>query len=193
MCKDLVLITFNLKSITMEVTDLFRLFKENNLFNETIVLNRSDYLSISGMVDANVYFVEEGSLKIFVINDSEEQIIRFGYKNNIVASLDSFLSGKPSDFYIQALKRTTVKVILKTDLISFFNSDSEYLKIWISVLENLVLQHMEREKDLLIVSPKARYERVLKRSPQVFQEIPNKHIANYLRMTPETLSRLKKS
>lgn len=193
MCNDLVLITFNLKSITMEVTDLFRLFKENNLFNETIVLNRSDYLSISGMVDANVYFVEEGSLKIFVINDSEEQIIRFGYKNNIVASLDSFLSGKPSDFYIQALKRTTVKVILKTDLISFFNSDSEYLKIWISVLENLVLQHMEREKDLLIVSPKARYERVLKRSPQVFQEIPNKHIANYLRMTPETLSRLKKS
>lgn len=193
MCKDLVLITFNLKSITMEVTDLFRLFKENNLFNETIVLNRSDYLSTSGMVDTNVYFVEEGSLKIFVINDSEEQIIRFGYKNNIVASLDSFLSGKPSDFYIQALKRTTVKVILKTDLIIFFNSDSEYLKIWISVLENLVLQHMEREKDLLIVSPKARYERVLKRSPQVFQEIPNKHIANYLRMTPETLSRLKKS
>jgi hypothetical protein len=34
---------------------------------------------------------------------------------------------------------------------------------------------------------------VFKRSPQLFQEIPNKHIASYLRMSPETLSRLKKS
>ena len=45
----------------------------------------------------------------------------------------------------------------------------------------------------LISSPKERYERVLKRSPQLFQEIPNKHIANYLRMSAETLSRLKNS
>ena len=62
-----------------------------------------------------------------------------------------------------------------------------------SILEDLVLQQIEREKDLLYSSPKIRYERVLKRSPKLFQEIPNKYIANYLRMSPETLSRLKKS
>lgn len=61
------------------------------------------------------------------------------------------------------------------------------------MLEDLVLQQLEREKDILTSSPKARFERVLKRSPKLFQEIPNKHIANYLRMSPETLSRLKKS
>ncbi len=56
----------------------------------------------------------------------------------------------------------------------------------------LTLQQLEREIDILTKSPKERYERVLRRSPQLFQEIPNKHIANYLRMSPETLSRLKK-
>ena len=65
--------------------------------------------------------------------------------------------------------------------------------MWTSMLEELVLQQIEREKDILTNSPKERYNRVLKRSPQLFQEIPNKYIANYLRMTPETLSRLKKS
>jgi hypothetical protein len=58
-------------------------------------------------------------------------------------------------------------------------------------LEDLVLQQLEREKDLLINAPAERYERVLKRSPKLFQEVPNKYIANYLRMSPETLSRLK--
>ncbi|WP_317127531.1 MULTISPECIES: hypothetical protein [Chryseobacterium] len=65
--------------------------------------------------------------------------------------------------------------------------------MWTIILEDLVLQQVEREKDLLISAPKERYERVLKRSPQLFQQIPDKYIANYLRMSPETLSRLKKS
>jgi hypothetical protein len=56
-----------------------------------------------------------------------------------------------------------------------------------------VLQQMERERDILTSSPLERYKRVLERSPQLFQEIPNKYIASYLRMTPETLSRIKKS
>ena len=60
------------------------------------------------------------------------------------------------------------------------------------MLENLVVQQIEREKDLLTQSPRERYERVLKRSPQLFQEVANKYIATYLRMSPETLSRLKK-
>ena len=67
------------------------------------------------------------------------------------------------------------------------------MKLWIAILENLVQQQMDREKDLLIDSPLERYNRVLKRSPKLFQEIPHKYIANYLRMSPETLSRLKKS
>ena len=98
-----------------------------------------------------------------------------------------------NDFYIQAIKKSTVKVISKETFMAFINSSPENLKIWLEILEDLVLQQIEREKALLIQSPRERYERVLKRSPQLFQEIPNKHIANYLRMTPETLSRLKKS
>ena len=71
------------------------------------------------------------------------------------------------------------------------NKDPQHLQLWNSILEDLNLQQFEREIDLLTQSPWERYHRLLKRSPQVFQQIPNKHIANYLRMTPETLSRIK--
>ena len=86
-----------------------------------------------------------------------------------------------------------MRVTTKKTFTEFINSSIDNLKLWSGILEDLVLQQIEREKDLLINSPKERYERVLKRSPQLFQEIPNKHIANYLRMSAETLSRLKNS
>ena len=127
-----------------------------------------------------------------MLDDYEEQTIRFGYKDNLIVSLDSFLTGKPSGLYIQAIKKTILKVITKQQIDKFLETENNQ-NLWTKILENLVVQQMEREIDILTNSPKKRYERVLKRSPQLFQEIPNRYIANYLRMSAETLSRLKKS
>lgn len=165
----------------------------SDLFKKKMTLSRYQYLSIEAEINTNIYFIESGSVRIFIRDKDEERVIRFGYPGNIIVSLDSFLSGKPSDFFIQTLKKTEIRMASKKDFYEFIHSSDENLKFWTLILEDLVLQQMEREKDLLINSPKERYERVLKRSPQLFQEIPNKYIANYLRMSPETLSRLKKS
>lgn len=164
-----------------------------NLFEKTITIERNEFLKVKGSIDTNIYFVERGSFKIFVLDDCEEQIIRFGYQNDLIVSLDSFLTEKPSDFYIQAIKKSFVKVIPKNKFVEFINLNEINKQIWVKMLEDLIVQQLERERDILTSSPKDRFERVLKRSPKLFQEIPNKHIANYLRMSPETLSRLKKS
>lgn len=163
-----------------------------NLAEKTITIERNEYLKVSGNTDTNIYFVESGSLRVFVVNDFEEQNIRFGYSGNLIVLLDSFLTGKPSIFNVQAIKKTVLKVISKSRLDAFLQTDSNQ-KLWTQILEKLILQQLEREIDILNTSPKERYNRVLQRSPQLFQEIPNRHIANYLRMSPETLSRLKKS
>lgn len=164
-----------------------------NLWHKEIELSRNEYLKVKGSIDTNFYLIVNGSLRIFVLDEFEEHTIRFGYKNNLVAALDSFINEKPSDLYIQAIKKTTLKVIRKTKFVSFLSSSIENIKLWQLILENFALQQMERERDILTTSPVKRYHRVLERSPQLFQEIPNKYIASYLRMTPETLSRIKKS
>jgi CRP-like cAMP-binding protein len=176
----------------MKAADIIHLIEENDLIEKTLTIERNAFLKVKGSIDTNIYFIEEGSLRIFVLDDYEERIIRFGYKDNIIVSLDSFLTESPSDFYIQAIKKTRVKIIPKKSFMTFINKNEDHLKFWVKILEDLILQQVEREKDILINSPKERYDRVLKRSPKLFQEISNKHIANYLRMSPETLSRLKK-
>ena len=163
------------------------------LWITALQLERNQYLKVQGSMDTNLYWVAEGSLRIFVVEENEEHTIRFGYTHNFITALDSFLDEKPSDLYIQALKKTTVKVIDKATFMDFMKSTPENNTTWQLMLEQLVLQQMERERDILTVSPLERYMRVLKRSPQLFQEIPHKYIASYLRMTPETLSRIKKS
>lgn len=166
---------------------------DENLWLKDVALKRNDFLKIKGTIDLNLYYVESGGLRIFFEDEQEEHTIRFGYKNSFIASLDSFIQEKPSNFYIQAIKKSVVKVMHKHAFMKFITGNPQRFLLWQRITEQLIFQQIEREIDILTSSPLERYNRVLKRSPQLFQEIPHKYIASYLRMTPETLSRLKKS
>ncbi len=164
-----------------------------NVFKKEVSFKRNEYVKTNGSTDSKIYFIKKGSTKISIFDEHHEQIIRFGYDGDLLVAMDSFIHGGNSDFAIQAIKRTDILVAEKTDFINFIYSSTENTKLYITLLEELVLQQIEREQDLLLDSPKNRYERVFRRNPKLFQIIPNKYIANYLRMTPETLSRIRKS
>ncbi|MEZ4885326.1 MAG: Crp/Fnr family transcriptional regulator [Chitinophagales bacterium] len=163
------------------------------LWHKEVELGRGEYLKVGGSTDTHLYYVLSGSLRIYFEDEFEEQTIRLAYRGNFIAALDSFISGQPSDFYIQALKKTKLKVLTKTAYLEWIHQDEANLQLWHQSMLQLIYEQLEREKDILTFSPLKRYQRVLKRSPQLFQEIPHKYIASYLRMTPETLSRIKKS
>ena len=179
--------------------DINSIFKEeldratSSIWSKSISLKRNEFLAKAGQYNPYLYFVETGALRIFVEQEAEELTIRFGYQGSFISSLDSFLGDRPSTFSIQALKKSQVKVIHKKDFKQLLDKNISFLQLWQKALEQLVLQQLEREIDILTQSPQERYKRVLQRSPQLFQEVPNKYIASYLRMSPETLSRLKKS
>ncbi len=163
------------------------------LWQPTIVLQRNEYLKLPDTTDTRIFLLHEGSMRIFINDDKEEHTIRFAYPGNLFTSMDSFFSEKPSPMAIQALRRTNISMMSKDVFVSFLESDEENRRLWQQILQGLIVQQLEREVDLLTSSPAERYLRVLHRSPQLFQEIPHRFIASYLRMTPETLSRLKKS
>ena len=169
---------------------LIQHIKETN--NKTVQLKRHEYLIQEGFIEQNMYLVVKGSLRIFVRHELEDITLRFGYEGSWMTSFPSFLSNQPSLFNIQAIKACQLLQISKQDFFHFIHTNQENLKLWTSMLEEFAIQQLERELDISIRSPLERYQRLLKRSPWVFQEIPNKYIASYLRMTPETLSRLKK-
>jgi CRP/FNR family transcriptional regulator, anaerobic regulatory protein len=160
---------------------------------ESKTFSKGDLLIREGESERHVYLVESGLVRVFLLTELEEQTIRFGYKGSIINSLASFLTAQPSAFYIEAIRKTSVKIITKEAFRSIVNTDPQTLASYNRMLELLLTQQIDREIDLLTVSPTERLNRVLKRSPNLFQEVPLKYIANYLRMTPETLSRIRNS
>ncbi|MEZ4987728.1 MAG: cyclic nucleotide-binding domain-containing protein [Saprospiraceae bacterium] len=175
------------------IQELYQEIEKQQLWCKTLVLPRNGYLKTGGTLDTNLYYVVSGSLKIFVQDEGTENIIRFGYPQDFIAALDSFIAEKQSPLFIQTIKKTTLSVIEKKVFIDFIQQCDKHKKLWDAIQQSLLLQQIEREIDLLTSSPKDRYERVYLRSPQLFQEIPARYIASYLRMSPETLSRLKKT
>ena len=162
-------------------------------WEQEIEIKRNDFITVPGDFNSNMYFVVSGSLRVFIEDEVEEHTIRFGYQNSFITALDSFLKDVPTTFYIQAIKKCRLKVISKENYLKCINSSKENQAIWQQLLQEFVYQQIERENDLIIYSPQKRFERVFNRSPHLFQEIPQKYIASYLRMTPETLSRILKS
>lgn len=164
-----------------------------NLWASRITLKRNEYLIRAGAVERYLYFVEEGTLRAYIEDDGEEQEIRFAYPGSVFTALDSFFSGRPTRFYLQAIKQCKVRAVEKDAFNDLMASSEENIRLHLLMLQGFVVQQIERELDILTTSPTERYRRVLERSPHLFQEIPSKYIASYLRMTPETLSRIKKS
>lgn len=179
--------------MTTEQDFILRLINSLTTVGGKRVCSRGELLLNEGEVEKNLYYIESGAVRIFLLSAHEDQTIRLGYEGSIINSLSSFLKGRPSEFYIEAIRKTTLKVISKEELSAIVNKDADSLKGYQLLLENVIAQQMEREIDLLTTSPKERLERVLQRSPNLFQHVPLKYIAAYLRMSPETLSRIRNS
>ena len=179
------------KKFTNIIDQLIQEINERNLWKETRTFKRNEFIKMADSVDNNIYFIQKGCLRVYTVSE-EEHTIRFGYKDNIITSLDSFLSGKPSPMYIQAIKETEVQILTKSNFDLYINESLDGLQLWNTILSAAIIDMLEREQDLLIANPSERYARVLARSPQLFQEVPHKYIASYLKMTPETFSRIKK-
>jgi len=166
---------------------------ESAQWSEAITYKRNQLIITAGDQASDLLYIESGAVRIYVLDGDIEQIIRFGYSGEIVTALDCFLTGKLTQLYMQSLRKTTVRKLSNQVLRKAISNDVHLNKQWMQLLESMNMQQLEREIDLLTTSPADRYQRVLDRSPRLFQEVPLRHIANYLRMTPETLSRIRNS
>lgn len=156
-------------------------------------LKRSDFLIAKGDIEQHLYYVVRGSMRICYPNVKEEICVGFAYDNNLICSFPSFINQKPSEYFIQALVGTEVMAIKRRDFFSLFDAHPKIERAWRHLEEAALVGMIEREAELLTFTPEQRYKRLIKRSPHLFQIIPKKYIASYLRMSPETLSRIKLS
>lgn len=159
-------------------------------WNKARSLDRNDFLISRGEVETNLYYVIDGTMRIYFPHEDEEICVGFAYTNSLICSYPSFIQNKASDYFIQALSGTAVLSISRQSFYNLFESYPRIERCWRLIEEQALLGKIEREVEMLTYTPEERAQRLMNRSPQLFQLVPKKYIASYLRMKPETLSRI---
>jgi CRP-like cAMP-binding protein len=162
-------------------------------WHHAVRLKRNDFLIRKGQAESNLFYVLDGRMRIFYPHQDEEICVGFAYDHNLICSYPSFILNKPSDYYIQALSETNLVAISRNDFYGLFDRYVNIERAWRMLEEEALLGKIEREVEMLTFTPEERYNRLMERSPHIFRIIPRKYIASYLRMTPETLSRVRPS
>lgn len=148
-------------------------------------------ISKPGTVEQWFYIVKEGVQRLFFEFDGNEHCLGFSYDHSWSGDFDSFVSQRPGRFAVQAVTDSVLIGIRHADLQELYDRFPVMDRFGRLILEELIRGRATREIELLSLSAEERYRRLLQRSPHLLQLVTQKDIASYLRMTPETFSRLR--
>lgn len=144
-----------------------------------------------GEVEQRFYIVGSGVQRMSFPNDGEDHCIGFAYEHSWSGVYDSFVSRRPSRFDLVAVTDSQLWGIDYDSLQQLYRELPCMERFGRLILEELIHGRATREIEQLSLNAEERYHRLVQRSPQLLQLVPQKDIASYLRMSPETLSRLR--
>ncbi|SNS95390.1 cAMP-binding domain of CRP or a regulatory subunit of cAMP-dependent protein kinases [Ekhidna lutea] len=160
-------------------------FQEMNYSGREMIVESGGYAKY-------FYFVLSGVQALYIINEKGEKVILgFSFKGSPSGAFDSFITSKPSHFFLEALSPSKLIGINKQKFDELFERFPEFYKWRALFMEDILLGRISREVEITTMTAKKRFDAFVKRCPPELLEIPQKYLASYLNMKPETFSRLR--
>jgi CRP-like cAMP-binding protein len=159
--------------------------------SQIATLQKKDILIKEDTVCSFMGYVESGTLRSILIKDGEEFTSDFFFEGSFVSVYTSFLNQTPSVVTIQAIHPTTVRFLSYTQLNDLLHASSEWYKLAKYIADSFFFKKCIRETSLLQDSALERYKLLINTFPQIEQLVSQRHIASYLGIKPESLSRIK--
>ena len=153
---------------------------------------RRQFLLQKGQVCKYTAFVENGCLRSYTIDDmGEEHILQFAIENWWISDQHSLLTGEPSSYFIDALEDSEVLLIDKQNYDKLINSSIKIEEFFVQLTQNNRAALERRIASFLSMTAEEKYVCMLEKYPNIVQRVPLRHIASYLGITPESLSRIR--
>ena len=155
-------------------------------------LKKHELFSEVGKAANEVGFVLEGMLRHYYIKNGEEKTTYFYFENHFVSSYISCITKQPSQLSIEALSECELIVFPYNVIQKLFEKNMAWQKFGRLIAEYLAIGLEERMVGLLMLSPEERYLELIKgNKKKIIERIPQHYIANYLGITPVSMSRIR--
>lgn len=161
---------------------------------EEIDFKKSNFICEAGKIEKHFYIVIQGVQAIYILTpQGEKKVIGFSYDGSFSGVYDSFLKNSPSHYFLEALTDSKLIRISKENYDELFKQYPEF-NYWGRIAhQELLIGRVNREVELITKTAKERFEAFMRRCPEELLSIPQKLLASYLNMTPETFSRMRAS
>ena len=154
-------------------------------------VNKGEKLMQEGEVCKFMYYVERGMVRQFYYKGGRDVTEHFSYEGRIVICIESFLKQEPSRLMVEGLETSYVFGIPYDQLMKLVETDKEMAQLYQKILEHALISSQEHADSQRFENATERYVRLLKTKPEIVLRAPMVHVASFLQMTPETLSRVR--
>jgi CRP-like cAMP-binding protein len=168
--------------------DFFQDFSKLMTFQE---LPNKHILHSEGTVCDNFYIIHKGLARAYYFKDAKDITAHFAVENTSITAIDSFIQRKKSRYNIELLENTSLSYVNYYDWKKLSEEKPHYEKYARIFLESIYIDIAERIEDLLFHSAKERYKKISTKFPNLLQRVNLGHIASYIGITQETLSRIR--
>lgn len=156
-------------------------------------LRKKQFLLEEGSVCRYECFVNSGCLRMYKLNDrGQEHIIQFAIADWWIGDQFSFITGEPSDYFIDALEDSEILLIEKSGLEQLYQKVPKFERFFRIAFQNSYVALQRRILSGLSQTAEEKYLDFINRYPDLEQKLPQHQVASYLGITPESLSRIRK-
>lgn len=160
-------------------------------FIEVRHLNKKVQLVSIGEKEKYVNFLIKGLVRKFFYRQKEEVITQIAKEGDLICSSVSFLSGHNSDYVVETIEPTTVLSISSENLEKIYSLNYKMERLGRLVIIDWLLQKEYWENERIKQGPKERFLNFINNNPDLLIRVPQKYLASYLNIKPETFSRYK--
>jgi len=157
----------------------------------TVTLEKGEYWIRGGKKNHDIAFVDEGYLRKFYVKDGVEITDFFYFENDFSADLPSIMGKTKPVADIIAMCSTTLTTFSYHAFSDLCKCSPTLEHLHRLILESMFLRFYKRSRSFILQTPKERYEDLIDSYPNVCQRVTQYHIASYLGISPQHLSRIR--
>ncbi len=170
-----------------ELQEFFKLKK-------TMSVEKNAFFLRAGEVPDRIGYVVSGLMRLFYVTEAGAEVNKhFCVERSLAVNYNAFLRRERSRIYIQALEETKLLAIDYDAYVHLLDRHECWRTIAGKLSEMLVVLSHKRESELMLMNAAERYSQFMLDYPNLSARLTQYHIASYLGITPESLSRIRAS